>query len=176
MEDSELDFIKERIKCLPDYPKKGVLFRDITPLLKSGKAFSLCIEGLANQVRSKKIDYVAGVEARGFIIGSALALKLGVGFIPLRKPGHLPRGKISVKYEVEYGKSEIEIHEDAIEKGSRVLIVDDLMAAGGTAEAAASLIERLGGKVAGFAFIIELVDMAGRQRLKNYEVISLIKY
>src|SRR5271157_952378 len=123
MNESEYNFIKENIRSIPDYPKKGVMFRDITPLLKNGKAFSMCVDELAERVKDKHIDYIVGAEARGFIIGAALASRLNLGFIPVRKRGKLPYKKISKKYELEYGEEEIEIHEDAIERGSDILIV-----------------------------------------------------
>jgi adenine phosphoribosyltransferase len=176
MNESEYNFIRENIRSIPDYPKKGVIFRDITPLLKNRKAFSMCIEELAERVRGKHIDYIVGAEARGFIIGAALALRLKLGFIPVRKKGKLPYKKISKKYELEYGEEEIEIHEDAIEKGDSVLIVDDLLATGGTAEAVGDLVESLGGRIVGFAFVIELADLNGRERLGGHEIVTLLKY
>lgn len=170
------DAIKAKIRTIPDYPKNGVLFRDITPLLKDKVAFGLIIKELANKYRDARIDYVAGVEARGFILGGAIARELNTGFVPIRKKGKLPYRKISADYELEYGKETLEVHEDAVERGSRVLIVDDLLATGGTAKAAAELIERLGATVAGFAFLIELTDLGGMEKLKGNRAVCLIKY
>jgi adenine phosphoribosyltransferase len=170
------DSIKEYIRGIKDYPKKGILFRDITPLLKDGRAFSTCMDGMAEWAQARSADYILSIEARGFIIGAALAARLGLGFIPVRKKGRLPRKTVGKKYTIEYDEREMEMHEDAIEKGSRVLIVDDLLATGGTARAAADLVESVGGKVAGFAFIVELTDLKGRDKIKQYDVLSLVKY
>ncbi len=176
MQAKNLNLITQNIRVIPDYPKKGIMFRDITPLLKNPKAFSLCILELAKQSRKYNPKYVAGVEARGFIFGSALAHELGIGFIPIRKKGKLPYKTVSVEYALEYGNAEVEMHRDAIKKNDKILLVDDLLATGGTALAAAKLIEKLGGKVSKFIFVIELKDLKGRDRLKKYKVSSLIKY
>ncbi|MDE1855178.1 MAG: adenine phosphoribosyltransferase [Candidatus Micrarchaeota archaeon] len=168
--------LKEKIRSIPDYPKKGVIFRDITPLLKDYYSFSMCIDELASEFEGEKIDYVVGIEARGFIIGGALAEKLGVGFIPIRKKGKLPYKKVSIDYELEYGKETIEVHEDAVEKGSRVLIVDDLLATGGTAKAAADLMQKVGARVVGLGFLVELGDMKGKKKLDGARIVSLAKY
>ncbi len=168
--------LREKIRSIPDYPKKGVLFRDITPLLKDPKGLRTCIEALAGRFKEDRIDYVAGIEARGFIIGGALAEKLGVGFVPIRKKGKLPYKKVSVDYELEYGKETMEVHEDAVEKGRRVLIVDDLLATGGTAGAAAELMKKMGAIVVGFAFMVELSDLMGRKKLGGARIISLVTY
>jgi adenine phosphoribosyltransferase len=176
IEKSAESVIKGRIRAIPDYPKKGIIFRDITPLLKDRKAFSICIEELAKRLSAYKPDYIVGIEARGFIVGSALAYKMGLGFIPIRKKGKLPYDKISKDYYLEYGVETMELHKDSVEKGSRVFIVDDLLATGGTAEAAAGLVKSLGGSVLGFAFIIELSDLNGRQKLGGSEIISLVTY
>jgi len=168
--------LRERIRSIPDYPKKGILFRDITPVLKDGYAFGSCIDELAKHFAKEKIDYVAGIEARGFIIGGALADALHVGFIPIRKQGKLPYKKISIEYELEYSKETMEMHEDAVEKGSRVLIVDDLLATGGTAAASAELLRRVGAKVVGFAFVVELSELRGRGKLGGARIVSLIRY
>ncbi len=174
--DTEL-LIRGMIRDVPDYPKKGILFKDITPLLKDKRAFETCIDELAKAVDGMKPDYIVGMESRGFIIGGALAYKLKVGFIPARKQGKLPHDKISRSYGLEYGTATLEMHKDAMERGSKVLIVDDLLATGGTANAAAGLVEDLGGKVLGFAFVIELGDLNGRKALpKGENVISLVKY
>ncbi|MCL5100491.1 MAG: adenine phosphoribosyltransferase [Candidatus Marsarchaeota archaeon] len=169
--------LRSKIRDIPDYPKPGILFKDITPMLSDAKSFSDCISELCKEVESKvgTIDYVLGIEARGFIIGSALAYKMGVGFIPARKKGKLPYKKISVDYTIEYGKDTIEVHEDSVPKGSRVLIADDLLATGGTAKAAATLVEKLGGTVSGFAFVIWLSQLEG-EKLIGSDPIYLIKY
>ncbi|MEM0087115.1 MAG: adenine phosphoribosyltransferase [Candidatus Micrarchaeaceae archaeon] len=172
--ESSIEYLKSKIRDIPDFPKQGILFRDITPLLKDGKAFSLCIESMLEMVSDKKIDYIAGIESRGFIIGAALAERLNVGFVPIRKKGKLPYTKVQTSYKLEYGEETIEMHSDAIEKGSKVLIVDDLLATGGTSNAAARLVESIGGKVSGFAFVIELKDLSGREKLSKYDVRSLI--
>jgi adenine phosphoribosyltransferase len=168
--------LRRYIRDLPDYPVKGVIFRDLTPLFKNEKAYGWTISKLAGFYRKEKLDLVAAVEARGFIVGAPLALELGLGFVPLRKPGKLPWKKKRVTYQLEYAEESIEIHEDAVEKGQRVLLVDDLLATGGTALAAAKLIEQLGGKIAGMAFVVELAYLCGRSKLKEYEVRSLLVY
>jgi len=151
-----------------------VLFRDIAPILKDRRAFSLAIEGMLEMVKGKRIDYIAGIESRGFIVGAVLANKMNVGFIPIRKKGKLPHEKVQTTYLLEYGEETIEMQKDSIERGSNVLIVDDLLATGGTSSAAAQLVESLGGNVVGFAFLIELKDLKGREKLKGYEVKSLL--
>ncbi len=168
--------IKARIRNVNDYPKNGIVFRDITTLLKDSDSFRSCIDQLSYKLMDRKIDYVAGIEARGFILGSALAYKLGKGFIPVRKKGKLPHGTISRDYALEYGNGSLEIHRDAMEKGSRILIADDLLATGGTAMAVAELVEELEGKVEAFGFLVELIDLKGREKLSKYDVISLVKY
>jgi adenine phosphoribosyltransferase len=168
--------IKERIRDVPDYPRKGILFKDITPMLKDRDCFNTCISELADRFSGERIDYVVGIEARGFIIGSALAHLMHVGFVPIRKKGKLPYEKISEDYELEYGTETIEMHKDAIEKGSRVLVVDDLLATGGTARAAAGLLRKLGANIVGFAFIIELTDLKGKNKLDGAKVVSLVSY
>jgi adenine phosphoribosyltransferase len=176
LDSSNYNLIKSSIRSIPDFPKKGVIFRDITTLLKNKRAFSTCIDEMSAWARGKNADFIVGIEARGFIIGGALAASLGVGFVPVRKKGKLPLKTISTKYQLEYGEEEIEMHEDAIEKGSRVIIVDDLLATGGTARAAADLVESSGGSVAGMAFVIELTYLAGREKIKQYDVLSLVEY
>lgn len=168
--------LKEKIRNIPDFPTKGILFRDITTLIRDPEAFRSCIDQMAEHVKTKKIDLVAAIEARGYIVGSVLAYKLGAGFIPVRKPGKLPWEKIAEEYDLEYGTNTLEIHKDAIGKGQRVLIVDDLIATGGSALAAKKLVERLGGAVAGFAFLVELEFLKGREVLKGEDVCSLIKF
>ncbi len=167
---------KAAIRRIPDFPKKGIIFRDITTLWKDGRLLKKSTDVLYDHYRDERIDAVLGIEARGFVVGAPLAERLGVGFIPLRKLGKLPGAKISESYDLEYGTATLEIHRDALEKGQRVLIVDDLIATGGTALAAAKLVEVLGGKVAGFAFVVELDVLKGRDALKGYDVFSIVRY
>ncbi len=176
-ENTDLEYIiKGKIRSIPDYPRPGISFKDITPLLKDTKAFNLAIDALAKKISAKDFDYIAGIEARGFIIGSALSYKLKKGFIPIRKKGKLPYEKIGIDYELEYGKETLEVHKDAVEKGSRVLIVDDLLATGGTAKATADLLTRLGAKVSGYAFIVELSFLDGRKKLGESNITFLVAY
>ena len=164
------------IRDIPDFPKEGILFKDITPLLKDPGAFDETIRQLADPFREENLDAVIGIESRGFIFGAALARELGVGFIPIRKPGKLPADTISASYDLEYGTDNIEIHKDAIDSGDRVLLTDDLLATGGTMEAAYSLVENLGGDIVGVSFVIELGFLSGRERLGDLNVMSLIEY
>lgn len=168
--------LKKYIRNIPDFPKQGILFRDITTLLKDKKAFKLAVESLVNKYKKKKIDKVVAVEARGFILGGVVAHKLGVGFVPVRKPGKLPWKTNSVTYALEYGTDTLEMHHDAINPGERVLIVDDLLATGGTVKAVIDLVKQLEGKIVGIIFLIELTDLKGKDKLKGYPVYSLIKY
>lgn len=172
--------IKSMIRTIPDYPKKGIMFRDITTLIKDAVGLRLVIDGLAQRYtgRTSDFDLVAGIESRGFILGGALAYELGKGFVPIRKKGKLPAEKLSQEYQLEYGTDSMEIHRDAIMKGQKVLLIDDLLATGGTALAAAALIERLGGKVFEMAFIVDLPDVGGQKRLKekNYSVFALTEF
>ena len=161
--------LKDKVRAIPDYPKKGVIFRDVTTLLKEGQDFKEAIDKMAEKI-DYEIDKVIGIEARGFIVGAPLAYKLSKGFIPIRKPGKLPCEKISVEYDLEYGTDSIEMHVDGIKKGEKVVIVDDLLATGGTSQAAIKLVESLGAEVAGLLFLMELDDINGRQKLKNYRV------
>lgn len=170
-----MDF-KKHIRSIPDYPKPGINFIDITTLLKNGEAFHEAIMQLAAQVADENIDLVAGPEARGFVIGAALSHQLHVGFVPIRKPGKLPAATSCVEYSLEYGTDRIEMHNDAVMPGQRVLIVDDLLATGGTAQAAGKLIEQAGGIVAGMAFLVELTFLSGRQKLGHYPIVSLVQY
>jgi adenine phosphoribosyltransferase len=157
--------IKSLIRTIPHYPKQGIMFRDITTLLQDPKGLGLVVDALAEKYQNQSIDIIAGIEARGFIIGAALAYKLGVGFVPVRKAGKLPAATISQEYALEYGTDKLEIHTDAVVKGERVLVVDDLIATGGTAEAAVHLIKQLGGTVTACAFVIDLPDIGGMSRL-----------
>jgi adenine phosphoribosyltransferase len=169
--------LKALIRDIPDFPKPGILFRDITTLLRDPDGLRYTIDSLAEQCTDLAIDYIVGTESRGFIFGTPLAYKLGVGFVPVRKAGKLPAAVHSVEYELEYGTDKLEMHQDALlPVGSNVLIVDDLIATGGTAVATAKLVEQAGAKVAGFAFIIELTFLPGRKNLPDVPVITLVKY
>ncbi|MEW6557649.1 MAG: adenine phosphoribosyltransferase [Elusimicrobiota bacterium] len=168
--------LKKLIRDVPDFPKQGIIFKDITPLLKNAKGFRLAINKMAKKYRDKEIDKIASMESRGFIFGAALALKLGVGFVPIRKKGKLPYKTVCEEYQLEYGTDILEIHEDAIAKDENVLIVDDVLATGGTAKAVCTLVEKLGGKIVGTCFLIELSFLNPYEKLKNYEICSLIKY
>lgn len=172
--------IKSRIRTIPDYPKKGIMFRDITTLLKDAEGLRLMLDGFTQRYRSGavQIDVVAGIEARGFIVGGALAGALGKGFVPIRKAGKLPAEVITQEYALEYGTDRIQVHKDAFPAGSRVLLVDDLLATGGTALAAAALIEKLGGVVAEIAFIVNLPEVGGEKRLhdKGYKTFFLTEF
>ena len=168
--------LKSCIRDIPDFPKEGILFKDITTLLKDRKAFKQAVDSLADKYKSKKIDSVIAVEARGFILGGAIANKLGAGFVPVRKKGKLPWKTNSVTYDLEYGTDTLEMHFDAINPGDRVLIVDDLLATGGTVKAVTGLVEQLQGEIQGIAFLIELTFLKGKEKLSGYPVFSLIKY
>ena len=168
--------LEKYIRNIPDFPKPGILFRDVTTLIQNGKAFKASVDMLVKKYKGKKIDKVVAVEARGFMFGAAIAHRLGIGFVPVRKKGKLPFKTNSVTYNLEYGTDTLEIHCDAIEKNDRVLIIDDLLATGGTVKAVTELIEGLKGKVMGIAFVIELLDLGGREKLKGYPLISLIKF
>jgi adenine phosphoribosyltransferase len=164
------------IRDVPDFPVKGVLFKDITTLLKDPDAFLEVIDVLADHYADETIDLVAAIESRGFIFGAPLAYELAAGFVPIRKPGKLPADKISASYTLEYGTNVLEIHQDAVQPGQRVLLVDDVLATGGSAKAAAELIEKLGGKVVGIAFVVDITALKGMDKLEGYEVFSLIKF
>ncbi|MGH9488503.1 MAG: adenine phosphoribosyltransferase [Terriglobales bacterium] len=168
--------LKNYVREVPDFPKPGILFYDITTLLKEAAPFARLIDTLAGHYQDQKIALVAGIEARGFIFGPALAYQLGAGFVPIRKPRKLPAPVAAVDYSLEYGTDRIEVHRDAVSAGQRVLIVDDLIATGGTAVASAQLIEQLDGVVAGLAFIVELTFLHGRDKLARYDVFSLLRY
>jgi adenine phosphoribosyltransferase len=168
--------LRTTIRDVPDFPRPGIVFKDITTLLKDPAAFRRAMDLLTVLCGDRSLDRVAAVESRGFIVGSVLAHRLGAGFVPVRKPGKLPFRTVKASYELEYGSDSLEIHEDALGRGERVLIVDDLIATGGTARAVAELVERLGGHVVAFAFLVELSFLKGREKLAGYEVLSLIRY
>ena len=168
--------LKDAIRDVPDFPKKGIIFKDITTLLTRGDLFQKVIDHIADHYKSKNIEKVVGIESRGFIFGSALAYKLGAGIVPIRKKGKLPYKTIAATYALEYGTDTLEMHEDALKPGTRVLVVDDLLATGGTAKATAELVEKVGGKIAGYAFLIELEFLQGRKKLNGYDILSLIQY
>jgi len=168
--------LRRLIRDIPDFPKPGILFRDITPLLADPPGLALAVELMANPFRGKNIDLVVGAESRGFIFGTAVACCLSAGFVIVRKPGKLPHQRISMTYDLEYGKDTLEMHADAIVKGQRVLIVDDLLATGGTMKACCDLVGQLGGAIAGIAVLIELVGLQGRRRLAPYDVHAVVRY
>jgi len=168
--------LKKLIREVPDFPKPGILFYDITTLLKDGDGFAGVIDGLKNHYSGTRVDLVLGIEARGFIFAPALAYALHAGFVPIRKPRKLPAATVSVSYDLEYGKDSLEMHSDAVQPGSRVLIVDDLLATGGTAAAAARLVCEAGGTVASLGFVVELTFLSGRGKLAGYDVFSLLQY
>ena len=168
--------LKRKLRVIPDWPRKGVNFIDITTLLKDPAAFKFVVDALTKHFAKMCIDLVVGIEARGFAVGAPVAYQLGVGFVPARKKGKLPFRKLSMEYTLEYGTEFVEMHRDGIKKGQRVAIIDDLLATGGTAEATARLVEKIGGKIAGFAFIVELNFLKGREKLQKYDVLSLVHY
>ena len=171
-----IEHIKKSIRNIPDFPKPGIQFKDITTLLQSNDAFRETINFFYNKFKNKEIDAVVGIESRGFIFAAPLSLKLGCNFVMARKPGKLPSDTISEKYELEYGIDAIEMHKDAINDGDRVLIVDDLLATGGTAKATGSLVKRLRGNIVSYAFVIELVELNGADLLNTTPVFSIVKY
>ncbi len=168
--------LKSKIRTVPDFPKKGVLFYDITTLLQDPEYFAYAIRGMMDMCRDKKIDIIAAAESRGFIFGSIIAHELKIPFIPIRKEGKLPHKTIKHSYEKEYGSDTIEVHEDAINKGDKVMLVDDLLATGGTIRAAAELVEKIGGEIVGMAFLIELGFLGGRKKLERYNIFSLMNF
>ena len=168
--------LRESIRDIPDFPKEGVTFKDITPLLADPMAFSTAVDAIVVSFGRGTVDKVVGIEARGFIIAAPVAYHFGAGFVPLRKPGKLPYETVTEPYELEYGTESLELHTDAFSPGDRVLIVDDVLATGGTARAACNLVEQAGGKVTGLAFVIELEFLHGRDKLKGYDFMSLLKY
>ena len=168
--------LTDYIASIPDYPKEGIVFRDISPLMADGEAYREATKQIVNYAKEKQIDMVVGPEARGFIVGCPVAFELGLGFAPVRKPGKLPREVIEVEYEKEYGMDTLTIHSDAIQPGQRVLITDDLLATGGTIKATIELVEKLGGIVVGCAFLIELEELHGRDKIQGYDILTLMDY
>lgn len=167
---------KKYIADVPNFPKEGILFRDITPLMQDGEAFKAATSEIIAFAKSLDVNVVVGPESRGFIFGCPVAYEMGIGFIPVRKPNKLPRETASIKYDLEYGSNELHMHKDSIKPGDKVIVVDDLLATGGTVQATIQLIEQMGGIVAGCAFLIELEDLNGREALKNYPIFTLMKY
>ena len=174
----ELNYVRSTVRQVPDFPKPGILFLDITTATKDAKAMNLMIEFLYEKFKDEKIDYVAGIESRGFIFGAPLACKLGAGFVPIRKPNKLPADTIKESYSLEYGTDTIEMHADAVKAGDRVLVIDDLLATGGTAVAACNLVKKVGAEVVAAAFIIELDSLKGREKIENngVKVVSMLNY
>lgn len=168
--------LREKIRIVEGFPKEGISFKDVTTVLQDGECLKYTIDTLYNLAKDKNIDIIVGPEARGFLLGTPLAYLLGIGFVPIRKPGKLPAETIRYEYDLEYGSDVLEIHKDAIKPGQRVLIVDDLLATGGTVSAATKLIEKLGGTVVSLNFIVELTELHGRDKLTGYEINSLVKY
>ncbi|MFD1464567.1 adenine phosphoribosyltransferase [Lapidilactobacillus mulanensis] len=175
MSEKNIDF-KDYVASIPDFPEPGVIFRDISPLMANGAAYSAATDQITAFAKERGVEMVCGPEARGFIVGCPVADRLGVGFAPARKKGKLPRETVSVKFQLEYGEAELFMHKDAVQPGQRVLIVDDLLATGGTVAATIDLVEQLGGIVVGTAFLIELADLHGRDKVKDYDFFTLLKY
>jgi adenine phosphoribosyltransferase len=173
---NQMDTLKARIRHVPDFPKPGILFYDVTTLLRDAQGFKLAIDAMAEPYHDKGISLVVGIESRGFILGAAVADRIGAGFVLVRKVGKLPSATIKSSYSLEYGTDSLEMHKDAIEPGQRVLIVDDLLATGGTAAAAVSLVKQLGGKVEGLAFLIELLELKGRDKLPGEQITTILQY
>ncbi len=168
--------LRQKVRVIENFPKEGISFKDITTLISDGEALRLSVDKMAEFFKDKNVDLVVGPEARGFIFGVPVAYALGAGFVPVRKPGKLPADTVRVEYDLEYGSDILEIHKDAIKPGSRVAIVDDLLATGGTIAAVTKLVEQVGGEVVGLSFAIELEELKGREKLKDYEVMSLLEY
>ena len=171
-----MENLKKLIRDVPDFPKKGIVFKDITPILQDPKGLRTAVEVISQHYKGKKIDIVVGAEARGFILAPTVAFNLGAGFVPVRKPGKLPYKKISESYALEYGTDTLEMHKDGIKKGQNVLMVDDLLATGGTMAACCKMVESVGGNIAGCAFLIELAFLNGKSALSKYDIFSVIKY
>jgi adenine phosphoribosyltransferase len=176
MSEARLQLLRQRIRDVPDFPKEGILFRDITPLLADVEAFRTAIQLMAEALDGESVHAVVGIESRGFMFGAALADKLGVGFVPVRKPGKLPAATYRAEYDLEYGSDAVEIHQDALSPGDRVVVVDDLIATGGTAQATADLVRQCGAKVAAFVFLIHLVALEGIEKLAPTRVITILDY
>lgn len=171
-----MDHLKQKIRHVPDFPKTGILFYDITTLMQDPEGFRAAVDGLALPFKGHDIDLVVGIESRGFIFGAAVADRIGAGFSPVRKPGKLPSKTVRARYDLEYGSDSLEMHDDAVSEGQRVLIVDDLLATGGTARATVDLVRGLGGRVHALAFLIELVELKGRRRLGGETIHSVLRY
>ena len=176
LDESSKNYLMENIASVPDFPKPGILFRDVTPLMQNASAFNIATDALAYFAESVGATVIVGPEARGFVFGCPVATKANLGFVPVRKPGKLPRKCVCEEYSLEYGTNTLAIHDDSLKPGDKVVIIDDLLATGGTALAAAHLCEKLGAEVVGFGFVIDLVDLKGRDVLKDYEVYSLLEY
>ncbi len=176
MTDERLALLRSRIRDIPDFPKAGILFKDITPLLADPEAFRVCIQLMRERLDGQGLDAVIGIESRGFMFGAALAEKIGVGFVPVRKPGKLPAATYRAEYDLEYGSDAVEIHQDALAQGDKGVVVDDLLATGGTAKATAELVRRCGAEVTAFVFVINLVDLDGASKLDPGRVISILEY
>ncbi len=170
------EYIKSKVRSIPNWPIKGVIFRDITTLLQDPKAFKGICQIFYNRYANEKVDKIVGIDARGFLFGSVLAVELGIGFVPIRKKGKLPYKTISESYTLEYGEETIEIHEDAIDRGDRIVIIDDLMATGGTIAASAALVEKLGGDILECAFVIELPDLKGREKMGDRNLFAILEF
>lgn len=168
--------LEKYVASIPDFPEKGVIFRDISPLMADGEAYRYATQQIVEYAKDKNVEMIVGPEARGFIVGCPVAFSMGLGFAPIRKKGKLPRETEEVSYDLEYGSNVLQIHKDAIKPGQRVLIVDDLLATGGTIAATIELVERLGGEVVGTAFLIELLDLKGRDKIKGYDIFHLLQY
>jgi len=168
--------VESLIRPIPDFPIPGILFRDITPLLKDPKGFKEAVDLFVNAFKGYEVDYVVGIEARGYMLGAPLAYAIGAGFVPVRKPGKLPGTKLTEEYTLEYGTNSLEVHDDAVGRGQSVVVIDDLLATGGTAAATRRLLEKLGAKIVGFGFLVELVDLNGRAMLEGADVTSFVKF
>jgi adenine phosphoribosyltransferase len=171
-----MEALKSRIRHVPDFPKPGILFYDVTTLLRDPQGFRMAVDSMASPYKGQPIDVVVGIESRGFILGSAVADRIGAGFVPVRKLGKLPSATVRASYALEYGNDSLEMHKDGVERGQRVLIVDDLLATGGTARATVQLVKQLGGAVQGLVFLIELVGLDGRKRLEGENVMAVLQY
>jgi len=171
-----MEDLKKYIRDIPNFPKEGIIFHDITPLLQNAKAFGQAIDAMADMIKDKSVNYLLGIEARGFIFASALAYKLNLGLVIVRKPGKLPYKTYNASYDLEYGKDMLEVHRDAISDGSKVVLVDDLLATGGTAAAVGNMVRRLGGEIVGYSFLVELTELNGREKLKPYPVWSVLEF